>query len=113
MKFKFGLKNLRRLKAIDPVEIRPLTLLVGKNSSGKSSFLRTFPLLRQSTIIRSSAPVLWYGALVDFGNFATAVSDNDTERDIVFSYVLSDISDRNQRDNYYHGSFDDSPIYCA
>jgi hypothetical protein len=107
MKFKFGLKNLRRLKDVSPLEIRPLTLLVGKNSSGKSSFLRTFPLLRQSTIIRSSAPVLWYGALVDFGNFETAVSDNDIQRDIVFSYVLSDVSDRSQRDNFYPSSFDE------
>ncbi|TQQ21711.1 AAA family ATPase, partial [Vibrio cholerae] len=30
------------------IEIKPLTVLLGKNSSGKSSFLRTFPLLRQS-----------------------------------------------------------------
>jgi hypothetical protein len=44
---------------------------------------------------------------VDFGNFETAVSDNDTQRDIVFSYVLSDVSDRSQRDAFYHVPFDD------
>jgi hypothetical protein len=95
--FKLGLKNLRRLRSVEPVEILPITLLVGKNSSGKSSFLRTFPLLRQSTITRSSAPVLWFGALVDFGNFETTVSDNDKQQDIVFSYVIDNLSDRGAR----------------
>jgi predicted ATP-dependent endonuclease of OLD family len=92
--FKLGLKNLRRLRAIEPIEIRDITLLVGKNSSGKSSFLRTFPLLRQSTITRSSAPVLWYGDLVDFGNFETTVSDNDKQNEIAFEYVITSVSDR-------------------
>ena len=104
--FKLGLKNLRRLRSIEPVEIRPITLLVGKNSSGKSSFLRTFPLLRQSTITRSSAPVLWFGALVDFGNFETTVSDNDKQHDIVFSYVIDNLSDNRARQYIQYSPFD-------
>ena len=39
---KFGIKNLRRLRNVPPIELKPITLLVGRNSSGKSSFLRLF-----------------------------------------------------------------------
>ena len=41
------IKNLRSLKDTGRVELKPITLLVGANSSGKSTFLRTFPLLKQ------------------------------------------------------------------
>ncbi|WP_373921079.1 AAA family ATPase, partial [Vibrio alginolyticus] len=30
------------------IDIKPITVFVGKNSCGKSSLLRTLPLLRQS-----------------------------------------------------------------
>lgn len=34
-----GLKNFRCFQNVEPVDIRPLTLLVGENSTGKTSFL--------------------------------------------------------------------------
>lgn len=80
---RFGVKNLRRLKAVDPVSIKPITVLVGRNSSGKSTFLRSFPLLRQSIATRSSSPILWYGDLVDFGSFQEVVSDKELNETIV------------------------------
>jgi AAA ATPase domain len=85
---KFGIKNLRRLKDVPPVELKPITLLVGRNSSGKSSFLRLFPLLRQSLMTRTSSPILWYGDLVDFGTYSTAVSNLAQDEEITFSFVL-------------------------
>src|ERR1700682_5719018 len=69
----FGLKNLRRLVSVPPVEIKPITLLVGRNSSGKSSFLRAFPLVRQSLMTKTSSPILWFGDFVDLGSFEGAV----------------------------------------
>ncbi|TCM65064.1 uncharacterized protein DUF3696 [Acinetobacter calcoaceticus] len=68
------LKNLRSLKDTGDVELKPITILVGKNSVGKSTFLRTFPLLRQSCEKETRAPILWYGNLVDFGDFGTALN---------------------------------------
>jgi hypothetical protein len=55
-------------------ELTPITLLVGKNSSGKSSFLRFFPLLRQTAEVPARSPLLWYGKLVDFGSFQGVAS---------------------------------------
>ncbi|HFG2220775.1 TPA: AAA family ATPase, partial [Vibrio cholerae] len=43
------------------VEIKPITVFVGKNSCGKSTLLRTFPLLRQSIESNTTGPILWYG----------------------------------------------------
>lgn len=70
----FGVRNLRSLRDTGWIEIRPITILVGKNSAGKSSLARVFPLLKQSAERRKQAPLLWYGRLVDFGSFADAVS---------------------------------------
>ena len=53
-----GIKNLRSLKNVEQIEIKPITILVGRNSSGKSTFLRIFPLLKQ-TLNDLSVPLYW------------------------------------------------------
>jgi hypothetical protein len=84
----FGVHNLRRLREVPPIDLKPITILVGRNSSGKSSYLRTFPLLRQSLMTRTSSPILWYGDLVDFGSFDISVSNNVSNEPISFSFGL-------------------------
>lgn len=105
--FQFGLENLRRLKSVPLVDMKPITILVGRNSSGKSTFLRTFPLLRQSLLTRISSPVLWYGDFVDFGSFKEAVSDNDPEKKIIFKFAIDDISI--ERDRYVPFTINNRP----
>ena len=67
-------QNLKSIKDSTYIEIKPLTVLIGKNSCGKSSFIRTFPLLKQSLTKKISAPILWYGEYVDFGSFRNSLS---------------------------------------
>jgi hypothetical protein len=69
------LTNFRSLLDTQRIELRPITVLVGANSSGKSSFLRFFPLLRQSMETPTQSPLLWYTdtGYVDFGDFSQAV----------------------------------------
>jgi hypothetical protein len=62
-------KNLRSIKDSGNIQIKPLTISVGSNSSGKSTLLRLFPLLRQSIATRTTGPILWNGDYVDFGSF--------------------------------------------
>lgn len=84
------LRNLRCLSDTGSVPIKPLTVLVGRNSAGKSTFLRAFPLLRQSVETARSSPILWYRAqYVDFGSFHDAVNDRASERDITFEFQLT------------------------
>lgn len=85
------IKNLRSLVDTGEINLCPITLLVGKNSSGKSTFLRTFPLLRQSVETRIKGPLLWSGPYVDFGDFSDAIylSDQDNQVEIEFNFVIS------------------------
>ncbi|EGS1997409.1 ATP-binding protein, partial [Vibrio vulnificus] len=71
------------------VELKPLTIFIGKNSCGKSTLLRTLPLFRQSIEERTSGPVLWYGTYVDFGMFQQARNKNSKENEITFDIVLN------------------------
>lgn len=101
---RFGLQNLRRLREIKPVEIRPITLLLGRNSSGKSTFLRTFPLFRQSLMTRTSSPILWYGDLIDFGSFSTAVTDQASDVAMNFTFAIENLSIQHGSPYFWHGS---------
>lgn len=90
----FKVKNLRSLKNVGYVPIKKLTVLLGKNSVGKSSFLRTFPLLKQSLSANRRKPIIWYTKdLVDFGSFKDAVTNSNSdektnEEEIEFGFKL-------------------------
>jgi len=68
------LVNIRSLVDSRDVRIAPITVLVGQNSSGKSTFARFFPLLRQSSEVLAREPLLWFGRFVDFGSAEEATS---------------------------------------
>lgn len=84
---RIRLQNFRSLQDTGEIKIKPLTLLVGKNSSGKSSFLRFFPLIKQSLEESKHGPILWYKEKgVDFGDFETTVTKG--ENTIVMSFQI-------------------------
>ncbi|EIL8372589.1 AAA family ATPase [Vibrio alginolyticus] len=82
----------RNLRSFSPssdqpyIDLKPITVFVGKNSCGKSSLLRTLPLLRQSFESRTSGPVLWYGQYVDYGAFSEARNNKSDCEEIFFDY---------------------------
>jgi predicted ATPase len=78
--------NLRSLEDTGYIDLKPITILVGQNSSGKSTFLRAFPLLRQSFEERTTGPILWYGRYVDFGSFKDSINSNAKEKEISFGF---------------------------
>ena len=65
--------NFRSFVDTGHIELKPITVLVGRNSSGKSSALRVLPLIKQSVGAETKEPVLWFGG-VDFGSFDQAFS---------------------------------------
>ncbi|HEA3200220.1 TPA: AAA family ATPase [Aeromonas veronii] len=92
------IKNLRCFSDTDYIEIKPINILIGLNSSGKSSFARTFPLLRQSIERKISGPILWYGPYVDFGSYEEAKNRNNSDNHICLGFSTSINIDRSERE---------------
>lgn len=80
------LKNFRSLKDTKKVDLKPITFLLGQNSSGKSTFLRSFALLKQSINVRAREPFLWVGELVDFGGISETLSTFSEEPRVTLEY---------------------------
>lgn len=86
---KLRLRNYRCFDDTGDVELKPITLLLGANSSGKSSFIKFFPLLQQSLETRVNGLFLWDGQYVDFKNFKNTVKDGKGE--IVIDYTIGQL----------------------
>ncbi|MBR0032163.1 MAG: AAA family ATPase [Treponema sp.] len=67
--------NFRSLCNINDIEIKPITVLLGRNSCGKSSFLRLFPLFKQSISNKTRGAISLFGDLVYFGEINTVLND--------------------------------------
>ncbi|MBR4497140.1 MAG: AAA family ATPase [Bacteroidales bacterium] len=81
------LRNYRCFEDTGNISLKPLTFLVGANSSGKSSFLKFFPLLKQSIGIRKNGVFLWYSDDVDFKDFKNTVRNG--EKNITINMELN------------------------
>jgi predicted ATPase len=86
----FGVKNLRCLGDTGLIPLKPITLLVGRNSSGKSTFLRAFPLLKQSVQTPTESPILWYHErYVDFGALQQAINHKATDKSVTLEFSVT------------------------
>lgn len=83
-----SVKNYRSIEDSGKIDICPLTVCVGKNSAGKSSFVRLFPLLKQTVERKISDTLLWYGDYVDFGDYKHTVSKQNPEEPIEIAFSL-------------------------
>ncbi|WP_031485665.1 AAA family ATPase [Maridesulfovibrio frigidus] len=97
-------ENLKSLVKTPKIEIKPITILVGKNSSGKSTFLRTFPLFKQSVEENIKAPILFCGNYVDFGEFGE-IRNKSTKNDSITFTIESEIDQKSLLNNAYRYSF--------
>ncbi|HHA2451874.1 TPA: AAA family ATPase [Stenotrophomonas maltophilia] len=82
------IQNIRSLRDTGDVPVKKINIAVGMNSSGKSTFIRVFPLLRQSVEVRTKGPLLWYGRLVDFGDFKEAKTAGSNDEPVAISFDL-------------------------
>ena len=98
-------KNLRSLRDTGHIEFSRINVLLGRNSSGKSSFARLFPLMKQSSQKRTRGPILWYGEgdYVDFGSFENALYDRAEDKEIVFSFRMD--ASLGERSRWYNDEF--------
>lgn len=78
------IKNYRCFDDTGTVDIKHITVLVGANSSGKSSFLKFFGLIKQSVSEFVRGFFLWQGPLIDFNDFDNVVKDRDKPIEVDF-----------------------------
>ena len=95
---------MRSLVDTGLVEFRPITLLLGQNSSGKSTFLRALPLVKQSIRTRSNAPLLWYGDFVDFGSIAEVMSTFASTDGVNVGFSVNSLPLRGSQYYYHSGT---------
>ena len=83
---EYRLTNFKAFGETVTIPIRPLTLIFGANSSGKSSIFQSLLLLKQ-TLEEAKNPntaLLPKGSLVDLGTYSDFVHRHETDRDFEF-----------------------------
>jgi predicted ATPase len=81
------LQNLRAFEDTGLIELGQFNFIFGKNSSGKTTFLRSVLLLRQLLETNSlTGEVPFSGAFVDFGSYQEAVHNGSRSKDIVLTF---------------------------
>jgi hypothetical protein len=85
-----SVSNYRSFSERSTVKLRPITILLGRNSAGKSSITRLFPLLQQSMERNTAAPILWSSPTVDFGRITDVISRAAPHSALELSFKLTD-----------------------
>ena len=69
-----SIKNFRSIVDSGDIPVNRVNILLGKNSSGKSTFIRLFPMIKQTMNHNMRGPLLWFDEYYDLGRFDTALS---------------------------------------
>ena len=77
---KFGCKNIKAIKDFDSIEIRPITIIMGENSSGKSSMLQALSLLNVNKTFGNNIQRIKYN------NPFSQLGDNE----VIFSFDITE-----------------------
>ncbi|MDD1422666.1 AAA family ATPase, partial [Dolichospermum sp. ST_sed1] len=102
MKFKkLTIENFKSIQSPIEINFRPITLLFGPNSAGKSSILHALLAFREVLHNRNADPqaVLGGGETLNLGGFKTLVNEHDLDRTISIRVYLSMDDDDGIRDN--------------
>ncbi len=87
---KVGLENIKGIRSLTTIEFKPITLLFGRNSSGKSTILQSL-LYAREVLERSNVDAdrtIGGGDSVDLGGFRNLVYAHDVRHSIGMTFVL-------------------------
>lgn len=87
-KLKFA--GYKKFKEYNELEIRPVTIIVGKNSSGKSSVLKLMPMLRNALTGWYKSPILFENEGVTSGISFADLSHNGEMADLCLGAEFED-----------------------
>lgn len=87
---KISIKNFKSIKSLQSLEIKPLTVLSGTNSAGKSSFIQLLLILKQTIELDSSKKlILLKGDYYSVENFEDIIYNHDLNRKLNISFEFS------------------------
>lgn len=90
---RIEIENFKGIGSKQVIQLRPITLLFGPNSAGKSTILQALHYLREILERGNIDPdVTIAGGLVDLGGFATLVHNHELDRKVTLKVTL-DVSD--------------------
>jgi len=91
MLVKFSGKNYKAFESFD-IDLKPLTVLLGANSCGKSAILNSFLMLAQSveTASRTETPFRLNGSRIGMGESLNIVKDKNPHNTLSFSFEIDD-----------------------
>lgn len=90
------IENFKSFGKPQTIPLKPITLLYGPNSSGKSSIIQLLLMLKQTLEHSGNDALVSKGDLVDLGDFENFINNhkNDKKLSVVFKYSLpKDIDD--------------------
>lgn len=92
------IKNFKSLRDTGNLDIKPITLLIGPNSSGKSSLIQFIILLKQTADSRLiESPILLNGDYIELESYKNIIYKHDTKNTLEFSFTLDKMEKRHER----------------
>lgn len=87
---KIRIQNFKCLQDTEDMEIRPITFLVGPNSSGKSSVFQAILALKQTVESGDQKSPLILKDYIDLGSYKDVFFKHDTDKDIKIDFGNTD-----------------------
>lgn len=85
--FEVRWKNFKSFVDTDWIKIKPITILIGTNNSGKTNFITPFSLMNQTLYSKDTdSPLIIKGHNYDGGNYQEIVNNYDKRKNIFFGY---------------------------
>lgn len=109
---KISINNFKTIGSIIDYELKPLTILSGNNSSGKSSFIQLLLLLKQTIDIESSKyPLQIEGKLYSVKDYIDIIRCKDKSNKLQIAFEINKSEFENYGDRVIKSIFDNFPDY--
>ncbi|WDF55773.1 AAA family ATPase [Mucilaginibacter sp. KACC 22063] len=87
---KISIENFKAIRSLADYELKPLTVLSGVNSSGKSSLIQLLLLLKQTLQLDSTKnPLLLNGDFYQVGSFKDILTNKDLSKSLKVGFEFS------------------------